>query len=142
MYDMYAFLKNPSDYPFDIEQMPDPYHYFESLMDESGNVFEAPNGHSQGVMMLLAQKWGVTASVVSESCPHVSFWHEWLLKESGVIMIWHDRCVGQSFNEAQLAMLKTLQEKGHISPIFLCTAYHYHNRQTEIETFCLKKALI
>ncbi len=54
-------------------------------------------------------------------------------------MIWHDRCLAQSFNEKQLEMLENLREKGHISKTFLCTAYHYNNGRSEPETFCLKK---
>lgn len=138
MFDPYSFLKNPQEYPIDIQTYtPDSYDYFEALLDEEGNLYEAPNGHSQGTMYLLAKKLNIPIAALETRCEHLSFWHEWLLKESGVAMIWYNQVISNQLNPKQLEKLRLLQEKGFIAKRLLCMNHGYDGLFNQPERFVL-----
>ena len=107
------FMKCPYDYPFDLTQEPDRYGYFEVLIGKDGTVYEAPNGHTRGLVMMIARDKNITAKEVDEIAD-VFYYREWLLKESGALMVWHKFYIGTP-NELQAQTLAMLKERGFMA---------------------------
>ena len=107
------YMKCPYDYPFDLTQKPDRFGYFEVLIGKDGIVYEAPNGHQRGLVMMIARDQNITPNEVDDKAD-VVYYHEWLLKESGALMVWHKFYTGTP-NEKQEQTLNMLKERGFLS---------------------------
>lgn len=107
------YMKCPYDYPFDLGQQPDKFGYFEVIIGKDGTVYEAPNGHQRGVVMMIARDKGITAEEV-ENTADVAYYIEWLLKESQAVMVWHEFYMGY-VNEAQRKTIDYLKEAEFMS---------------------------
>lgn len=106
------YQKCPYDYPFDLSQEPDQFGYFEVLMDRDGNIYEAPNGHTRGLVMMIARDQNITAEEVDAKSDVINY-QEWLLKESEAIMIWYSFYTGY-LNDKQKQAIDYLIEKGYM----------------------------
>lgn len=107
------YMKCPYDYPFDLTQEPDKYGYFEVLIGKNGNVYDAPNGHQRGVVMMIARDQKMTPEEVEQKADKI-YYQEWLLKESGAIMVWHQFYIGTP-NEQQQQTIEYLKQRGFLA---------------------------
>ena len=107
------FMKSPYDYPFDLTQEPDRYGYFEVLIGRDGKVYEAPNGHTRGLVMMIAKDKKITPDEV-DAMADVIYYREWLLEQSGAIMVWHKFYIGTP-NEEQAQTITMLKERGFLA---------------------------
>lgn len=107
------YVKCPYDYPFDLGQEPDKYGYFEVLIGKDGTVYEAPNGHQRGVILMIARDKNISPEEVVQSAD-IAYYTEWMLKESQAIMVWHEFYMGY-VNEKQQKTIDYLKEAGFMS---------------------------
>lgn len=117
------YSKCPYDYPKDLNVEPDKYNYFECLIGRDGVVYEAPNGHQRGLIMMAARNLNITPDEVNLISDKI-WYQEWLLMKSEAVMMWHDFGKGNA-NEAQLQTIERLKEMKHIASNFRLHTYHY-----------------
>ena len=117
------YSKCPYDYPMDLDVKPDKYDYFECLIGKDGVVYEAPNGHQRGLVLMAARNLDVTPERINEICDKI-WYQEWLLMKSEAIMMWYDFGKGNP-NQAQLETIERLKQMKHISPRFHLHNYRY-----------------
>lgn len=108
------YQKCPYDYPFDRNSPPDKFGYFEVIMDKEGRIYEAPNGHQRGAILMLARDLGITTEKVERRAVSAGAdYIEWIVEKAQVLLIWHRFYIGVP-NEKQRASIEDLKNKGHI----------------------------
>lgn len=106
--DMIAnYSKCPYDFPYDLNQEPDNYGYFESLMTRDGQVYLAPNGHTRGLVMILSRDLNKTPEEIESIANREHDYLEWLMEQTGVLLCWYDFYTGNA-NEAQQSTIDYL----------------------------------
>lgn len=108
-----SYYKCPYDFPIDIEKKEvDKFGYFEAILGRDGVVYDAPNGHTQGLRSIIAREKNIPVNEV-DNIANKLWYMEWLIKESGAVLLWHNFAMGNP-NDVQKKTLSRLIEIGHM----------------------------
>lgn len=100
--------------PFDIETHKATFtNYLEVVIDTEGVVQYAVPSHQMYVRNYLIREYYRTDAKLDEAIPRERWgdYLDWLLEESGHVLIWNERCQGQ-FNQRQHDALVKLKDAG------------------------------
>lgn len=107
----------PYDFPWDFSK-PIEENYcevgnFEAILDKEGNIYQIPNGHTEGAIQMLLRDKNITRDEFNDIAD-VGWYFEWLLHTSETIFLRNSLYQGYA-NPKQLEMIELLKEKGLMS---------------------------
>lgn len=109
------YIKCPYDHPYDLKNHDKRFCYFEAIIDKDRNVLEAINGHTRGLVMMIARDKNMTPEEVDLSVADTPFdYLERLIELSGAVLVWYDFIKGPC-NDKQKNVINYLVKEGFLS---------------------------
>lgn len=109
--------KNPFDFPInDLDKyMKGQYDGFEALLDADGVFYEAPNGHTEGLIQMAAKKLNMDRNELYNTCPPEYYCDmiSWGIEISkGVIPVWSTFYQGNPTIQQKKALIQLEKKLG------------------------------
>lgn len=133
--------KNPYNYPWDfskpIEENFCDSGNFEAILDKDGNMYQIPNGHTQGAIGMLLHDNQLDYDTFLEIAD-ISYYMEWLLYFSKTVLLRSDSFQGY-LNEKQSQTIDKLIEKGLMKGRYDLMHNPYFNPEEYFKDVVLKQ---